>query len=364
MDALFEIEKPPYHVPSLADTLARDNGLTAVSTFSGTGGSSLGMKQAGWRIPYAVEFIDSARESYEANFPTTFVDKRDIREIEASDILDRLGLDVRELDLFEGSPPCSSFSMANTSKAARFGNAKVKSYSDGVQQQTDDLFDHWLRLVDGLRPRAVLAENVPGMLLNDALPFLRYVTNTLGDLGYRLNVAVLKASHYGSATARKRLIFMGVREDVDTIPPLLPRTVEQRYTLRDALDTLPVQIPADEWTHAMNLAPSYKREWERTKPGEGSDVIFQITRCSWDSPMPTITVGGSKNAADPLHPDECRKFTATEVAWVTGFPADFTLTGKPAQRYERVARAVPPPLYRACGERLAEIVARSKGDVW
>ena len=355
-DSLFEITKPLYDVPSLAEIVTRDNGLTCVSTFSGTGGSSLGLKMAGWRIPYAVEFIDSARESYQANFPTTFVDGRDIREITADDILTHLGLEVGALDLFEGSPPCSSFSTANVSKSARIGNAKVKAYSDGVQQQTDDLFEHWLRLVDGLRPRAILAENVPGMMFDDALPFLRMVTGTLDDLGYRLNVKVRKSTHYGSATARKRLIFMGVRRDVADRAPQDPPRLDYGYTLEDALSVMPVEPPADEFEHARKVPPSHQREYALCKPGESSDVIFQVTRCAWDQPLPTITVGGSRLGADPFHPDECRKFTPTEVAWATGFPADFTLTGKPHQRYERVARAVPPPIYDAHGRVLARML--------
>lgn len=357
-ETLFEIIKKPYGDVMRERNQRRDNGLTVVSTFSGCGGSSLGMKQAGWRVPYAVEFIDSARETYQANFTDTFVDARDIRQIDAQDILDHLQIKQGDLDMLEGSPPCSSFSSANVSKKARFGNNKVKSYSDGVEQSTDDLFDEWLRLVDGLRPRAVLAENVPGMLQEDAIDFLHHVTSTLQELGYVLHVDVYKVSHYGSATARKRLIFQGIRRD-QNVNPTPPATVSDRYTLRDALDSLEVQIPDDEMKHARNLAPSYLREWELLKPGEGSDVIFQITRAHYDQPLPTITVGGSKSAADPLHPDEPRKFTATEVKWVTGFPTEFVLTGTPAQRYERIARAVPPPLYYAHATHMAQLLERT-----
>lgn len=358
MDTLFEITKTPYD-KAMAKRIKMRNGLTAVSTFSGCGGSSLGLKQSGWYVPYAVEFIESARETYQANFPDTFVDSRDIRDISGADILKRLDLDIGELDLFEGSPPCSSFSSANVSKDARIGSMKVKSYSDGVEQTTDDLFDEWLRLVDELRPRAILAENVPGMLQEDAYPFLRHVTSTLQALDYVLNVDVYKVTHYGSATARKRLIFQGIRRD-QNVKPTPPAMLSERYTLRDALDTLPVKILDDEMTHARNLAPSYLREWNLLEPGQGSDVIFQITKAHFDQPLPTITVGGSKSAADPLHPVEPRKFTATEVAWVTGFPADFVLTGTPAQRYERIARAVPPPLYYAHGAHMAQLLERTK----
>ncbi len=81
------------------------NGLTAVSTFSGCGGSSVGLRMAGWRVPYAVEFVSAAARTYRAN-SDALVDERDIREIPGAEILDSLGLAAGELDLLEGSPPC------------------------------------------------------------------------------------------------------------------------------------------------------------------------------------------------------------------------------------------------------------------
>lgn len=356
-DELFAVEKPPYGPPSLAEMLKLPrNGLTAVSTFSGCGGSSLGLKWAGWTIPYAVEFIRPARETYLANFPETFVDQRDIRKVTAEDILYAIGMEPGELDLFEGSPPCSSFSKANVHAGSRFGANKVKPYSDGVHQTTDDLFDEWLRLVEGLRPRAILAENVPGMLETKAgLAFYHTILDRLDELGYRCHVAVYSAGHYGAATSRRRLIFTGIRKDVAEKAPVPPKQDEWRYTLGEALATLPVENPADEYEHSLaNPDQAIAHQWRALRPGQGGEVIFQVTRCSFDKPVPTITNSGSKsNTADPMHPVECRKFTATEVAWLTGFPADFEFTGDPSQRYERVGRAVPPPLYRAFGVSMA-----------
>jgi DNA (cytosine-5)-methyltransferase 1 len=351
--------KPPYTVPRLAD-YRTPHGLIAVSTFSGGGGSSLGLKQAGWTIPYSSEFIPAARETYQANFPDTFVDPRDIRELTADDILHRLGIDVGELDLFEGSPPCSSFSTANRSggAASRFGTGKVKPYSDGVKQATDDLFDEWLRVLEGLRPRAVLAENVPALTHEgEAAAFFDSIIRRLSALGYEMRSGVFYAHHYGAATKRARLFMYGVRRDVSQGWHDRPDRDDHVYTLRDALDTMPADNPADEITLATP-DPEHKvgKVWAGLKHGESPDGTgFSLVRCAWDKPVPTITAtaGMSPTSYGVMHPDVCRKFTATEAAWISGFPPDYINIGNPGQRFERIGRAVPPPMYRAMGDLLA-----------
>lgn len=358
-----EPTKPPYTVPRLADYPV-PHGLTAVSTFSGGGGSSLGLKQAGWTIPYAVEFIPEAANTYEANFPTTFVDRRDIRQITPDDILNRIGLEPGELDLFEGSPPCSSFSTANRrgGQEARFGSMKVKNYSDGVKQTTDDLFDEWLRLLEGLRPKAVLAENVPSLTHETSHEFWSRVTSYLGTLGYDMRSDIFHAHHYGAATSRPRLVLYGVRRDLDIDWDHVPRRSPFTYTLRDALDTIPDHGPADEQEYVMvGSHTSVYREWHKLQPGESPEGTgFSLIRCAWDKPVPTITAtSGGNSAFGVMHPEVCRKFTATEAAWISGFPPDYRMTGDPRQRYERVGRAVPPPVYAAIGRVLARALGGS-----
>lgn len=417
VETLFDDVRPDYWVKSMATRrMERDgigqlglkpnppNGLVAVSTFSGCGGSSLGLWTAGFTIPYAVEFTPQGAATYRANFPTTYVDERDIREIEPAEILDRIGLEPGELDLFEGSPPCSSFSGAGTAKSGQFGETrgKVKNYSGGKRQATDDLFMEWVRLIEGIRPKAVLAENVPDMLKNgDARKFTFEVQQCLGELGYEVFARVYSSLNVGTATMRRRLIFMGVRRDVGQVPR--PTLSGNGYTLAEGLRTLPVEIPADEldysWTDGTGKDPEtgdslphcealpgtcnehyqYKGRcayamaelWEKLPYGTWHQGEFnadgkwykRITmgRAAWDKPCPTLTAtGATAGAACVHHPDECRRFTATEIKWLSGFPPDFVLTGTPRDRYERIARAVTPPLYEEIGRRMAEAI---KGGV-
>ena len=112
------------------------NGFNAVSTFSGAGGSSMGLKLAGFNVLYANEFIPLAQEAYTLNHHNTYLDKRDIRQITPEDILYKTGLKKGELDLLEGSPPCAAFSIAGKGRKCW---GQVKKYSD-TRQRVDDLF--------------------------------------------------------------------------------------------------------------------------------------------------------------------------------------------------------------------------------
>ena len=384
---LFDIDRPAYSVPSMSEIRARDNGLTAVSTFSGCGGSSLGLHMAGWRIPYANEFTPLGAETYRANFPETYVDQRDIRLVQPEEILDRIGMKPGELDLLEGSPPCSSFSTVGW-RAGQFEDkrGKVKDYSEGIKQATDDLFEEWVRLVDGIRPKAILAENVPEMAKpGPAADYLFGIQRMLNGLGYDVHAGVYSSLKAGAATTRKRLIIMGLRRDVGITPrPVLRGS---GYTMREALETMPIESPEDEllwvrmdgsgrhWRTGEPL-PEYQiyKHWRdcigvdlgRPKthgedvccaPGGERASLFSLMRGSWDAPVDVFTAAGAgPGAANIKHPDEPRGFTATEAKWLSGFPIDFKLEGPPPIRYERIGRAVTPPLYRDIGEHLARAI--------
>jgi len=436
----FAEERVAFVRPTLTEIAAREpNGLTAASSFSGCGGSSLGLRMAGWKVPYAVEFVESAADSYQANASTTFVDRRDIRRIEASEILDRLDLQPGELDLFEGSPPCASFSAAGTGNKTRErqcdrckgtgaivadlldgqgpsedricdlceGSGRLagvaKSYSDAEEkQETHDLFWEWMRLLDGLRPRAFIAENVPGMLRGEAVEYAERIIADLGALGYRVSWKVLQAQWYGTPQVRPRLIFMGLRRDVADHPPELPGpTVDPPFTLGDALHSAEsLHAPGEKDDVSMEgyavgrlwrfitaaraegrefdprfvdcqrcgkSLPSHKVEKvagdgsiskARCEDGEKADIVkdyFMLVVPKLDAPCPTVTATAAQvGAASVCHPTECRKFTATELKAICGFPADFELTGTPQQQRERMGRAVPPPMYMECGRVLAE----------
>ena len=205
-------------------------GLTVVSTFSGCGGSCLGFRMAGYAPLWASEFIPAAADTYAANH-SAILDRRDIRQVDPiQDVLRRLKMDVGEVDVLEGSPPCASFSVAGKREA---GWGQVKKYSDS-EQRVDDLFGEYVRFVRAIQPRAFVAENVPGLLIGAARMVFEHVMADLEGCGYRVAARVLNAQWYGVPQARRRLIFVGVRRDLGRAPAF-PSPNPWYYSLRDVL---------------------------------------------------------------------------------------------------------------------------------
>lgn len=288
------------------------NGYNAISTFSGCGGSSLGYRMAGYRVLYANEFIDAARDSYNANKADyTILDGRDIRTVSATDILTAIAMQPGDLDLFDGSPPCSSFSTAGK-RESDWG--KIKRYSDKAQR-TDDLFFEYIRLIKAIQPKTFVAENVSGLVKGTAKGYFLEILKALKDCGYRVSCKVLDAQWLGVPQKRQRTIFVGVRNDLNR-EPAHPKPLRYCYTVRDAVPAI-TQIQAG----------SFCSEW-----------------MSSDHPMGTIcqSDGSRSHRSGCADANGKRQFTAIELKRICGFPDDFILTGTYAQQWERVGRAVPP----------------------
>ena len=396
------MNKPPYRVPSMQEIAdIPHNGYYAISTFSGCGGSSLGYKMAGFKMLWANEFIPAAQDTYRANHKSTILDTRDIRKVQVSEILESIKMQPGELDLFDGSPPCASFSTAGKREA---GWGKVKDYSD-TKQRTDDLFFEFTRLVSGVKPKTFVAENVSGLVKGTAKGYFLEILAALKDCGYLVTAKLLDAQWLGVPQMRQRIIFVGVRNDLVAkfgVKPAHPEPLPYYYSVRDALpwigsaerdnrgafgnggDITNQPSPAilsgsvgTHWAIGTNkgnrsiddpspsvLTPVRQHttseltiveaeadisryaigdEWDKLAIGEQSDKYFQLVKPSLANPSPTITQRGGDNTVAPVvHPTEKRKFSIAELKRICAFPDDFILTGTYAQQWERLGRAVPP----------------------
>lgn len=380
------VNKPPFQLPSMADIRAIPlTGVRAVSTFSGCGGGCLGLRWAGVEVLWASEFIPAAAATYRANFPTTHLDTRDIRTVTGGDILTATGLKVGELDLLEGSPPCAAFS---TSGKREEGWGKVRKYSD-TKQRVDDLFFEYIRLLRELQPKAFMAENVAGLVRGVAKGVFLDVLREMKAAGYQVEARVLDAQWLGVPQARKRLFICGVRNDLARSPKF-PDPLPYRYSLAEALPHIRAVKRsgfAHNWTPADAPAPTVTasdwnagptgylsgggfveaetsisrfaigREYDKLAPGAKSDKYLNLIRADAAKPAPTVTAtAGQSGAAGVCHPTEKRKFSIAELKTVCGFPADFTLTGTFAQQWERLGRAVCPPVSKALAQTLTEVI--------
>jgi DNA (cytosine-5)-methyltransferase 1 len=356
------------------------NGYNVVSTFSGCGGSCLGYRMAGYRVLWANEFVPAAQETYAANHPTSILDKRDIREVRPEDILEATGLTVGQLDLFDGSPPCSSFSTAGKRDK---GWGEVKAYSD-VKQRTDDLFYQYVRLLAGLRPKVFVAENVSGLVKGVAKGYFLAILRAMKEAGYNVTCRVLDAQWLGVPQARQRTIFVGVREDLG-IAPAHPEPLPYRYALKEVLplnegETVihdasgTFQPPIDLTNRPSNTITNNPwhyfvereawldgyatgEEYDKLREGEASERYFSLVRADSEKPSPTIQAShGSPGIAGVSHPRERRKFSIEELKVVCSFPHDFILTGSFRQQWERLGRSVPPLMMKRIAETIRDRV--------
>lgn len=333
--------KPPYRVPSMAEIRAiKPNGYRVMSLFAGAGGSSLGYRMAGFRVIWVSEFIELAREVYRANAaPYTTIDERDIREVDPFDVMKVRGLNPGDLDMLDGSPPCSSFSMQGK-RERDWG--KARAYS-GKVQRTDDLFGEYIRFVRAIQPRVFVAENVAGLTKGAAKGYFLDILRDLKACGYEVQARLLDAQWLGVPQQRARVIFIGVRSDLN-IAPVFPIPQAHAYSQRDAFEGL--DAPIDPECDITRFAIGDAADW--LVPGRWSEKYQALGRRHFDEPSFTITVeAGSTSTAGVIHPTEKRKFSIAELKRICGFPDDFVLTGTFEQKWERLGRAVPPPMMAA-----------------
>lgn len=329
--------KPPYRVPLMTEICSIPwNGYNVVSTFSGCGGSCLGYRMAGYRVLWASEFIEEAQRTYKANHPHSILDARDIRQVKPEEILQAINLKPGELDLFDGSPPCASFSTAGKREA---GWGKVKAYSDKAQR-TDDLFFEYVRILRGLQPKVFVAENVSGLVKGTAKGYFLEILSELKASGYEVSARVLDAQWLGVPQRRERLIFIGTRKDLK-VKPVHPKPLEYSYTLKDAIENeiqgehLKLGGDLESFYHLQQKGESRYDAGKRLREHKGG---MQKVRLAWNMPAPTLTQSGH----DLYHPEIARTLTIPEIRRIGGFPDDFILTGTFAQQWERIGRAVPP----------------------
>jgi DNA (cytosine-5)-methyltransferase 1 len=396
--------KPPYRVPSMAEVrrLEGRSGLKVASTFSGCGGSSLGFRMAGFKVVWANEFADRPSETYAANMGRgTVLDRRDVRLVKPEDILEATGLKPGELDVLDGSPPCQAFSTAGP-RHKRWGTKK--SYDGHAGQQNEDLFFEFVRILKGVQPRMFDAENVMGLAMGVAKGFFLDILDQLKACGYRVQCRALDAQWLGVPQSRRRVFFVGVREDLGA-EPLHPEPLPYFYSVGEACPWLAgrtIKCGNENWHQApTNTFPrGSKRSSRRPAPGvqargmysssidavtiEGIEDGYKGNTHSVRAPSQAIRAGRSLSMSPhgqkvhgrdpsptilaalggwsdigpgqaPARP-EPRKFEIREVVRICSFPDDFDLRGSYSEQWAQLGNSVPPLMARAVARRMREVL--------
>ncbi len=329
------------------------NKYNVVSLFSGCGGSSLGYHLAGLNVKAANEFIPAAIDTYKANFPDTMIWTGDIRKLKGNDILQDLGLEVGELDVLDGSPPCASFSKSGK-REANWG--KEVNYSD-TKQRVDDLFFEYTRMIKEIQPKVFVAENVKGLVMGKAYGVFEQILAEMRNKGYNVSARLLDAKYFNVAQNRERLIFIGVRKDLNVLPSH-PLPAYRPISVREALKGVKNQKWELEASKYKEGGSTYKH-LIKMKQGETGDLYagegkyFNLARLYWDKPANTVLQSDGKHISSRcIHPEEHRRLTISEIKRISSFPDDFILTGDYAQQWERVGRAVMPNVMKAIAQHI------------
>lgn len=303
--------------------------MKVISTFSGCGGSSTGYKMAGCEVVACVEWDEHAVECYRANHPTTQVFHGDIHKVTGEMLLNATGLDVGELDILDGSPPCQGFSTAG------------KRVLDDPR---NSLFKQQLRLIDELKPKHVVIENVSGMIKGQMKSVAGEVVLSLKERGYRVAAGLMEAQYFGVPQLRPRVFFIGSRIGQPSLPKATSNPIPCGVALRD--------VEPDEIILPQN--PGARLMASHLQPGEsGQDVMARIGRkpgwfnaCMLDPAKPSPTITKSLLGVGSLWHWTRRHISIREALVLTGFPASYILPGAFKDRWARIGNSVAPPMSR------------------
>ncbi len=309
-----------------ADHLAprSDDAPTVISTFAGCGGSSLGYSMAGYRELLAVEWEQNAVDTFRLNFPDVPVYHGDIAKLSVDECLSLTGLQPGELDVFDGSPPCQGFSTAGKRQ---------------MDDERNQLFREYVRLLKGLRPKVFVMENVSGMVKGKMKLLFAEILRELKAAGYRVSARLLNAMYFHVPQSRQRMIFIGVREDLG-IEPSHPGAMDSPLVMNQVL---PIRTARYD-----------------TK-GQFSKRVFNPAR----EVFPTITKGNRCHIPCRIGAEsEERYLLPDEAKLLASFPHAFRFAGGKNDGWERIGNTVPPLFMRAIAEHIRAAILQPADETY
>lgn len=197
----------------LKDGYTESHGYKVFGTFICGGGSTMGYKLAGFEHLGGVEIDKEVAEVYKENHNPKYLFNEDIRNFNKRKDLPE---ELFNLDILDGSPPCSSFSMAGN-REKDWG--KKKKFREGQACQTlDDLFFDYIELAKRLQPKIVIAENVKGLIQGNAKVYVKKIKSKFEEAGYKVQMFLLNAASMGVPQKRERVFFVCQRKDLGFKP--------------------------------------------------------------------------------------------------------------------------------------------------
>lgn len=346
--------------------------FTFIDLFSGCGGLSCGLEMAGHRCLLGVDANKEAIKSFAANHHEAAAYVGDIKALKEKKLKELLR--GQKVDMVVGGPPCQGFSTVGRGE---------------VEDERNQLFKEFVRIVKVTRPKIILFENVTGLVAKKNQGILKQIFQYFEKLGYNMDARVLSAEEFGVPEKRRRTIIMGVK-DGECLFPMAShgvRAQKKAVTVKEALKNLKAK-DGRIYNHDVKLAQVKKAEdrkrLEYIPPGRGiryqedekeflpkklwfgvdwkklRENRFRQTRLQrlpLNGPSPTILTARTSY----YHPVEPRYLTPREAAACQSFPNDFIFHGSQTAVFRQIGNAVPPLMARALGEVIKEISFTKKG---
>ena len=352
-----------------------------ISLFSGAMGLDIGLGKAGLNVVIGQDFEPSCVETMKANGHNVL--GGDIREIKPEKLLELTGLHVGEPFMICGGPPCQPFSTAGKRL--------------GINDPRGSLFMDFIRMIDYIRPRFFVMENVKGLVSSPLKhvsakervrddpeqklgTVLDVILSEFNKLGYKTVYGILDAVNYGVPQFRERFVLIGSRDNED-IFFLLPTHFQMHQnpdyrwkTVGEAIKDLendpgkytPLSDDRKKYLHMVPEGGNWKDLPEEVIPvamggayESGGGKVGFYRRLSYKQPSPTITTSPAQKATMLCHPIQDRPLSIKEYARIQQFPDDWKFTGTISAQYRQIGNAVPVGLAEAIGRAVISTANRT-----
>lgn len=364
--------------------------LTCVDLFSGAGGLSRGFLDAGYNVILGVDFDDAALTTFKNNHGNSETMKLDLFNHDNVDIiveyLASKNIGVGELDVLIGGPPCQGFSIAGPRD---------------MNDKRNRLYLAMVKLAERLKPKAILLENVPGLLQTNNGIGAKRIISDFANIGYNMALKLMYAPDFGIPQIRKRVFFVGLRDKNEIFEFPSPTVSPENYvTCEDAICDLPslqtddgnIIYGEEEQDYVLPAQNEYQKRMrknskkvynhigsipiEKTKKmislipeGKNYRALPEEYRClykyhealtRYNSKKPSLTINTGHRSH--FHYKWNRIPTVRESARLQSFPDDFIFYGNKSEQYRQVGNAVPPMLGYAVAKKLKENLKDDKQD--
>lgn len=376
--------------------------INALDLFSGAGGFSLGMEQAGIHVVAAVEYDAKIANTYALNHPHTVMINDDIRNVAALDAdvtsethdtsIEQIFREQgKEVDVIFGGPPCQGFSMAGY---------RIRGQKPFFEDERNLLYLEYMRMVEKLMPKVFVIENVPGIINFADGAIYREITERFAQLGYDVHAQILSAEQFGVPQKRKRAFFIGNRLGVPSAQlfPQSELTPTQYTTVWQALSDLP-SLKSGEGREPMHYEVEAQTDYQRLMRAQTGDAGFYnhvsaihkpVTldilkmikpgqtmkdlpehmrtksvhsgaygRMNPDEPAYTITTRiNTPSVGRITHPVDDRTITPREAARIQSFPDHYRFLGDITTIGMQIGNSVPPLLAQRIGDNIVTLLQR------